>query len=32
MLKDAKIPPEQEINYLRQYTKGDTQKLVDSYP
>ena len=31
MLKDAKIPPEQEINYLRQYTKGDAQKLVDSY-
>ena len=31
MLKDAKIPPEQEINYLRQYTKGDPQKLVDSY-
>ena len=31
MLKGAKIPSEQEINYLRQYTKGDAQKLVDSY-
>ena len=30
-MQDANIPPEQEINYLRQYTKGEPQKLVDSY-
>ena len=31
MLQDANTPPDQEINYLRQYTKGEPQKLVDSY-
>ncbi|KAJ7381688.1 hypothetical protein OS493_039592, partial [Desmophyllum pertusum] len=31
MLRDADLSPDQEINYLRQYTKGDAQKLVDSY-
>ena len=31
MMQDADIPPDQEVNYLRQYTKGDAQRLVDSY-
>ncbi len=31
MIQDVEVPPEQEINYLRQYTKGEAQKLVDSY-
>ena len=31
MIRDADVSPEQEINYLRQYTRGDPQKLVDSY-
>ena len=26
-----RCPPEQEINYLHQYTKGDAQELVDSH-
>lgn len=31
MMQGADIPPDQEVNYLRQYTKGDAQRLVDSY-
>lgn len=30
-VQDANICPDQEINYLRQYTKGDPQTLVDIY-
>ena len=29
MIHNAKVPPEQEINNLRQYTKGDAQILED---
>ena len=31
MIKDADVSPEQEINYLRSYTKGDAQKVVNNY-
>ena len=31
MIQNAEVPPEQEINYLRQYTRGEVQRLVDSY-
>ena len=31
MIQNAEVPPEQEINYLHQYTKGDAQELVDSH-
>ena len=31
MIKDADVSPEMEINYLRSYTKGDAQKVVNNY-
>jgi hypothetical protein len=31
MTQNAEVPPEQEINYLRQFTQGEARKLVDSY-
>ena len=31
MIKDANVSPDQEINYLRSYTKGDAQKVVNNY-
>ena len=31
MIKDADVSPEQEINYLRSYTKGDARKVVNNY-
>ena len=31
MIKDADVSLEQEINYLRSYTKGDAQKVVNNY-
>ena len=30
MVKDANLSPEKEINYLRSYTKGDAQKVVNN--
>ncbi|KAL9986037.1 hypothetical protein ACROYT_G000100, partial [Oculina patagonica] len=31
MVKDADIAPDQELNYLRSFTSGDPQELVDNY-
>ena len=31
MVKDADIAADQELNYLRSYTSGDPQQLVDNY-
>lgn len=31
MIKDANMSPEKEINYLRSYTKGDAQKVVNNF-
>ena len=31
MVRDADIAPEQELNYLRSFTSGDPQQLVDNY-
>ena len=31
MVKDANVSPEKEINYLRSYTKGEAQKVVNNY-
>ena len=31
MVKDANLSPEKEINYLRSYTKGDAQKVVNNF-
>ena len=31
MIKDANLSPEKEINYLRSYTKGDAQKVVNNF-
>lgn len=31
MIEDANVSPDQEINYLRSYTKGDAQKVVNNY-
>ena len=31
MIKDANVSPEKEINYLRNYTKGDAQKVVNNF-
>ena len=31
MVKDANLSPEKKINYLRSYTKGDTQKVVNNF-
>ena len=31
MIKGTDVTPEQEINYLRSYTKGDAQKVVNNY-
>jgi hypothetical protein len=31
MTQKAEVPPEQKINYLRQFTEGEAWKLVDSY-
>ena len=30
MIKDANLSPEKEIYYLRSYTKGDAQKVVNN--
>ena len=31
MVKDADVAADQELNYLRSYTSGDPQQLVDNY-
>ena len=31
MVKDAEIAADQELNYLRSYTSGDPQQLVNNY-
>ena len=31
MISDADVLPEQELNYLRKFTSGDVQQVVDSY-
>ena len=31
MVRDADIVPEQELNYLRSFTSGDPQQLVDNF-
>lgn len=31
MVSDANVSPVQEVNYLRRFTSGEVQKLVDSY-
>jgi len=31
MIKGTDVTPEQEINYLRNYRKGDAQKVVNNY-
>ena len=31
MIEDANVSPDQEINYLRSYTKGDAQKVINNY-
>ena len=31
MIKGTDVTPGQEINYLRSYTKGDAQKVVNNY-
>ena len=31
MLKDANVSPDQEIKYLRSYTKGDAQEVINNY-
>ena len=31
MIRDAEVPAEQEMNYLRSYTKGEVQKVVDNF-
>ena len=31
MVRDADITPDQELNYLRSFTSGDPQELVDNY-
>ena len=31
IIKDANLSPEKEINYLRSYTKGDAQKVVNNF-
>ena len=31
MIKDAYLSPEQEINYLRMFTSGEVQKVVDNF-
>ena len=31
MVRDADIAPEQELNYLRSFTSGNPQELVDNY-
>ena len=31
MIKDANVSLDQEISYLRSYTKGDAQKVINNY-
>ena len=31
MIKDANVSPDQEINYLRSYTKEDAQRVINNY-
>lgn len=31
MIRDAEVPAEQEMNYLRSYTKGEVQKAVETF-
>ena len=31
MIRDISVSPVQEINYLRSFTSGEPQKLVDNY-
>ena len=31
MIKDVNLSLEKEINYLRSYTKGDAQKVVNNF-
>ena len=31
MVKDADVAADQELNYLRSYTSGNPQRLVDNY-
>ncbi|KAK3743580.1 hypothetical protein QZH41_001384 [Actinostola sp. cb2023] len=31
MIRDTEVSPEQEVNYLRKFTSGDVQRVVDNF-